>query len=306
MVKVIENSDEIDISQLITGNENVINPLDLLNVEKSKTKSVLLVLNQNITLNETLFENIWKNCDLHICADGGSNRLRAYNDSYRPEFIIGDLDSITEETSAFYKDSSKILLQSSQFYTDLDKALSLLNIYFNFNHLIKDIPSWDTVDEIERRDEELSKANLSSLSDVNVIILGAIGGRFDQTINAISKMTKLGDARPNLKPILLNPEHTEVILYLPSGRNFIDYKRLSEADELSMFGTIFDKSRPNLRNIGVLPLLAPSVISTNGLKWDVTDWPTSVTGNVSSCNLQVGIQGVIIETSTPMFINLEL
>lgn len=307
MSKVTENPDEIDISQFITGNENVINPLDLLNVKKSNTKSALLVLNQNITMCHELFKQIWANCDLHICADGGSNQLRKFDPSYTPDFIIGDLDSITEETMEFYKESSvEVLLQSSQFFTDLDKALSLTNLYFNFNHVIKDIKNWDTVDEIERRDQELSSANLQNLCEVNVIILGAIGGRFDQTINAISKMTKLNIARPNLKSILLNPEHTELILLLPSGRTLIDYKRLSKSEELEIFGSNFCKSRPNTRNIGLLPLLTPSVITTHGLKWDVANWETSISGNVSSCNLQVGSQGVIVETKNPMFVNLEL
>lgn len=306
MSSVVENPDALDVNQFLLGEENVLKPLELLNVKKSSTKSVLLVLNQNITVDQKLFADIWKNSDLHVCADGGSNRLRAYNNTYKPEYIIGDLDSITQETKTYYSGSSQILLQSSQFFTDLDKALALINIYFNFNHLIGDIGNWDTVDEIERRDKELSLANVEKLSQINVVILGAIGGRFDQTINAISKMVKLSKSRPNINAVLLNPEHTELILLMPSGRNFVDFERLSKEEEAKVFGTNFTKSRPSLRNVGVLPLLQESVISTHGLKWDVTNWPTSMIGDVSSCNLQVGNQGFIVETKNPLFINIEL
>ncbi len=56
-----------------------------------------------------------------ICADGGANSARKLN--LIPDFIIGDLDSITQSNLDFYKAKSKIIKITRQSDTDVEKAI---------------------------------------------------------------------------------------------------------------------------------------------------------------------------------------
>jgi thiamine pyrophosphokinase len=58
-----------------------------------------------------------------ICADGGANH--AYKMNLLPEFIIGDLDSISGKTHDYYKSRSTIIKLSRQNDTDVEKAIKL-------------------------------------------------------------------------------------------------------------------------------------------------------------------------------------
>lgn len=56
-----------------------------------------------------------------ICADGGANYIRKL--SITPDYIIGDLDSITPENLNFYSDKSIIKKINRQNDTDVEKCL---------------------------------------------------------------------------------------------------------------------------------------------------------------------------------------
>lgn len=56
-----------------------------------------------------------------ICADGGANYARKLN--LIPDIIIGDLDSITQETLSFFKKKSEIIQLQRQDDTDVEKCL---------------------------------------------------------------------------------------------------------------------------------------------------------------------------------------
>jgi thiamine pyrophosphokinase len=62
-----------------------------------------------------------RNYSTLICADGGSNKAKELG--LTPDFIIGDLDSITDTTLKFYLDKSKIIKLKSQNNTDVEKCL---------------------------------------------------------------------------------------------------------------------------------------------------------------------------------------
>ncbi len=57
-----------------------------------------------------------------ICADGGANSARKY--SIIPDIVVGDFDSIEEETLTVFKSKSKIIQVKSQYSTDVEKCLS--------------------------------------------------------------------------------------------------------------------------------------------------------------------------------------
>ncbi len=59
--------------------------------------------------------------DLIICADGGANRARERG--LRPDYIVGDLDSVSEETRRAFPNAT-IVSRPSQDATDLEKTLA--------------------------------------------------------------------------------------------------------------------------------------------------------------------------------------
>lgn len=56
-----------------------------------------------------------------ICADGGANSTKKLG--IIPDFIIGDLDSISDKTVNYYKNKSKIIRIKRQNDTDIEKCL---------------------------------------------------------------------------------------------------------------------------------------------------------------------------------------
>ncbi|HMQ68546.1 MAG TPA: thiamine diphosphokinase [Ignavibacteria bacterium] len=68
-----------------------------------------------------VINNYLKKSNYIIAADGGANYLK--NENIDPDLIIGDLDSISRKTSAFFKDRSMIIKVRDQDTTDFEKSL---------------------------------------------------------------------------------------------------------------------------------------------------------------------------------------
>ena len=60
--------------------------------------------------------------DTLICADGGANSARKYN--IVPDIVVGDFDSIEENTISAFKYKSRIIHVKSQYSTDVEKCLN--------------------------------------------------------------------------------------------------------------------------------------------------------------------------------------
>lgn len=85
----------------------------LYHQDKEKFMTILIVLNRPIDC-PVLFQKLLALQDEIICSDGGANRLREYFQKEKetsqiielfPKFIIGDLDSLTDETRNYYQQS---------------------------------------------------------------------------------------------------------------------------------------------------------------------------------------------------------
>jgi len=59
------------------------------------------------------------------------------------------------------------------------------------------------------------------------------------------------------------------------------------------------------KHIGIIPLKESSVLTTDGLEWDVADWPTESGGQVSTSN-HVREDWVTIETSKDVLFTIDL
>ncbi len=68
-----------------------------------------------------LVRKILNEVDIIICADGGANYAR--KQKITPDIIIGDFDSITEETRNYFADIKQLHIKD-QYSTDLEKAIA--------------------------------------------------------------------------------------------------------------------------------------------------------------------------------------
>ncbi len=119
-------------------------------------KTIVIVANGAMK-NRDFHAKILKAADMIVCADGGANGVDALG--YVPDFVIGDMDSIKKKVLEKLKKNgrTKIIEDPDQDKTDTELAISLAESF---------------------------KPN-------EMIILGAIGDRFDHTLANILCLMKI-------------------------------------------------------------------------------------------------------------------
>lgn len=83
-------------------------------------KPTALIIANSILPAAPILDECRARADLILCADGGANRARERG--IMPDFIVGDLDSISPETRAAFP-GAKYIHRPSQYATDLEKTL---------------------------------------------------------------------------------------------------------------------------------------------------------------------------------------
>ena len=160
----------------------------------------------------------------------------------------------------------KIVKDTDQYSTDLTKCLKYIR---------------DQLAKTE--DEHISRG-------VDVAIFGSLGGRADQAFSQLHHLYTCSQEFPSIIGDLYLITAQSVMFLLEKGKNRID---------APVGPTFFTE------NVGIIPIGRPSLITTRGLEWDVTDWSTEFGTQMSTSN-HIRAEIVEVETSERVLFTLEI
>jgi len=173
-------------------------------------------------------------------------------DDYRPIFVKGDLDSLRDDVREYYVSKGvPVSYDGDQDSTDLMKCV-------------------DELETIER----------DSSTQYELIILGGLSGRLDQTIHTLAYLHKLRKIRPKTYAVT----DDNVGWVLDSGDHCIEL-------EETFVGPA----------CGLLPVgVSSTILSTSGLVWNLCDAVSSFDGLMSTSNV-LKDKTVRVSTSEPIW-----
>ena len=188
------------------------------------------------------------------------------------------MDSIRTEVLQNFEANGVIIVKDpDQYATDMTKCLRYIS---QKSHSI-----------LGSKEVSLSSSSVPKDSKLDIAIFGGLGGRADQAFSQLHHLYAEASndfAVPTGDLYLVTKE--AVIILLEKGVNKI-YAPVGEG-----FFT---------ENVGIIPIGKPSVISTHGLEWDVTDWPTEFGTQISTSN-HIKADVVEVETKERALFTLEL
>lgn len=211
------------------------------------TPYALIILNQPI--NKNGLDAVIRSATVVVCADGGANRLYAYDHETRsgfnrrlPDAIVGDLDSLADHAEKYYRSKGVLIVQDrDQYSTDFTKSLRWIRQYSRH--------------QTQSTDEA-----------IDVVVLGGLGGRVDQAFSQIHHLYMASQDRDLL--------HGRIFLLSEQSLSFI----LDEENVIYVRPGYFEE------NAGIIPVLGQARITTSGFEWDVQDWETAFGGQMSTSN----------------------
>ncbi|KAL4489257.1 hypothetical protein ABPG72_006321 [Tetrahymena utriculariae] len=205
-------------------------------VKDENTLYITIMLNRPQQID--LFQKVRQFTDFLVCADGGANRLYdlgSIRDYYLPRAIVGDLDSIKPNVKKYYEEKGVEISQNNSLDdTDLEKSINFLFAKNFFNGL-------------------LQKTKL------RLLIIGAFGGRLDQTISNLSNLVKINnlfkEKNPFSQSIIQMMDQYSLATCLLPGEYY--YKRSQKLEQT--------------KGLGVLPLgnFNKGKIYSKGLRWNL-------------------------------------
>ncbi|ERT01187.1 thiamine pyrophosphokinase [Sporothrix schenckii 1099-18] len=232
-----------------------------------------VILNQPLTSLGPV-QRIWRRAQFRVAADGGANQLHDVAETAGQDFknldvIIGDLDSLRADVQQYFETETaghktEIIHDTDQYSTDFTKAVKLVQ---------------------DRH------------PGIDVVALGGLGGRVDQGVSQLHHLYLFGERRrdatsekyrigwsdetaPHGSTFLLTSDSLTFLL-LPGLHRIHVRERLGDGGD---GGNGEPAEDVFAKHVGILPMQGPSVITTSGLEWDITDWPTEFGGQMSTSN----------------------
>ncbi|KAH0848784.1 hypothetical protein AYO21_09858 [Fonsecaea monophora] len=255
-------------------------PCGLLNNSPTHSYAVI-ILNQPI--NKHALSAVIGAASLLVCADGGANRLYNYDKAAQngmsrlkrrvPDAVIGDLDSLTESVGEHYRSlGSQVIKDPDQHSTDFTKCLRWIR-------------DW----AISKHERGASGHGEASQPIMDVVVLGGLGGRVDQGFSQVHHLFMAENHPALLRGRIYLLSEQSLSFVLADGRNLIHLEPGYFAE-----------------NVGILPVLGRTFLTTKGLEWDVEQWPTEFGGQVSTSNhIRSSKIDIAFEGPRPLF-TLEL
>ena len=195
------------------------------------------------------------------------------------------MDSVRPEVEeAFASVGTKVVKDRDLYATDFIKSLRVVNdeVKLKYSRARKSKYSRKRYrDEQERRELAFEKGG------INVIVLGGLGGRADQAFSQLHHLyaASIDPTLDRIGRIYLVTEES-IIFLLEKGFN-----RIETPVGAGQLG----------KDVGIIPLGGPSIITTHGLNWDVTDWKTSFGSQISTSNWIRGSHVEVITTERVLF-----
>ena len=269
-------------------------PTSIFSGQHRERPYAIIVLNQLI--NNNALDAVITNAALLVCADGGANRFYEYeaeNGRYSegvkgvrrqcrlPDAIIGDLDSLNKDVQRYYTSQGvEIVDDPDQYSTDFTKCL-------------KFIRQW----AISRSHQSRSSYEHDEGDMMDVVVLGGLGGRVDQGFSQIHHLFMAENDAAMLKG--------RIYLLSEQSLSFV-LSASPSSDSATSSNSHGDSSNTNMihlepgyfaENVGILPILGRTLLTTRGLEWDVEKWPTEFGGQLSTSNhiradkIEIGFAG---------------
>ncbi|KAL7417542.1 thiamine pyrophosphokinase [Mrakia frigida] len=234
-----------------------LSPINPSSSTSPRPPQALIILNLPI-LRLDIFERAWKSTDLRYCADGGANRLfDAFRSEHERRRYLPDL---------IKGDLDSIRPEVRSFYESL--GVSVVHDPDQYStDLMKCIHALKAVEA----------SNPEGTPQYDLILFGGLTGRLDQTTHTLHLLHKLRTEREKIWVI----SEDELAWCLDVGEHTIPINH-------SLLG----------QTCGILPLgIDSAVISTKGLEWNVENWETSFSTQISTSNHLMPGEDVWIQTS---------
>ncbi|KIW62282.1 thiamine pyrophosphokinase [Phialophora macrospora] len=254
-------------------------PCGLLNGKPTHPYAII-VLNQPV--NVPALHTVIGSASLLVCADGGANRLYKHDggrgavpnptrgvrrlsqaSSRLPDAIVGDLDSLEKEVEEYYRSCGVLVVNDpDQYSTDFTKCL-------------KYIRQWART----RRPHDYGQDDT-----MDVVVLGGLGGRVDQGFSQIHHLFMAENDPSLLKGRIYLLSEQSLSFVLSSFSAASSTTTASEARNDENTNIIHLEPGYFAENVGILPILGRTLLTTRGLEWDVENWATEFGGQVSTSN----------------------
>ncbi|KAL5328335.1 hypothetical protein ACEPPN_001834 [Leptodophora sp. 'Broadleaf-Isolate-01'] len=242
-------------------------PADIFSATPKNHKPfAILVLNQALRLPAAVYSRLWASSIFKVAADGGANRLYDLNTQNGIDLTVDAV--IGDLDSLFFEVRKYWESKNVPVIYDPDQYST------DFGKAVKYIRS--------------SRARETT----DIVVIGGLGGRVDQGMATLS----------HLYTFQQDPGYATGRMYLLSSESITFVLKTGKHKIKAKDG--FDGIKLG-KHVGIIPLKEPSVITTNGLEWDVQKWETEVGGQMSTSN-HVKEELVTIETTKDVLFTIDL